>query len=131
MAFWPFLYEVKVEWRDLDAAGHVNNAVYLSYMESARIAAYFSLTGGVRAPDLDIILASASVDFRSAATFGDDLIVEVRPGKVGETSFTLAYRIVETKSTRLIAEGSSVCVAYDYAAGAKKPLSPLLRDALK
>lgn len=128
--FWPFRAEVKVTWRDLDAAGHVNNAVYLTYMETARMECYFALTGGSRAVDLDIILARASVDFRSAATLGDTLVVEVRPGRVGETSFVLLYTVKDKATGRLVAEGESVIVAFDYAKNAKRPLSPELRAKL-
>lgn len=129
-AFWPFVHDVRVEWRDLDAAGHVNNAVYLSYMESARTAAYLALKGGGGAHDVDIILARAVIDFRSAATMGDRLRIEVRPGRVGTSSFTLHYRIVEMATTRLVAEGESVAVAYDYEKKEKKPLDARLRAML-
>ena len=127
---WPFRTEIKVAWADLDAAGHVNNAKYVTYMETARVGLYFALTGGRRAKDLDIILARTVIDHRSAATLGETLVVEVRPGRVGETSFSLLYRITEKESGRLVAEGESVQVAYDYAAEAKRPLSPRLRAAL-
>ena len=127
---WPFRTQVKVAWADLDAAGHVNNAKYVSYFETARVELYFALTGGRRAEDLDIILARTVIDHRSAASLGETLVVEVRPGRVGETSFALHYRIAEKASGRLVAEGESVQVAYDYAAQAKKALAPALRAAL-
>lgn len=127
---WPFQHEVEVIWRDLDAAGHVNNAVYLTYMESARTKLYLQLRGGTRAGELDIILARASVDFRSAASMGDALVVEVRPGKVGETSFVLQYTVKDKKTGRLVCEGESVQVAYDYAKQQKKPIPPEVRKAL-
>lgn len=129
-SFWPFVHEVRVEWRDLDAAGHVNNAVYLSYMESARNSAYLAIVDGRDARDVDIILARAVVDFRSAATMGDRLRVEVRPGRVGETSFVLAYRVVDVATGKLVCEGESVVVAYDYEKKSKKPLAPRVRAAL-
>lgn len=128
--FWPYVHEVRVEWRDLDAAGHVNNAVYLSYMESARNSAYLAMKGGGGARDVDIILARAAIDFRSAATMGDHLRIEVRPGRVGDSSFTLHYRIVEVAAGRLVAEGESVAVAYDYEKKRKKPLDERLRTRL-
>lgn len=127
---WPFRLEIKVPWRDLDAAGHVNNAVYLSYMETARCEAYFALTGGRRAEDLDIILARASVDFRSPASMHEVLVVEVRPGRVGASSFALHYTIREKETGRLVAEGESVQVCFDYEAQSKKPVPDALRARL-
>lgn len=116
----PFRTRIKVAWSDLDAAGHVNNAKYVTYMETARVELYFALTGGSRAPALDIILARTLIEHRSAATLGDVVIVEVTPGRVGETSFTLHYRMTDEATGRLIAEAESVQVAYDYAKQAKK-----------
>jgi len=128
--FWPYRYELRVQWRDLDAAGHVNHAVYLTYMENARTTAYFELVGAERANELDIILARAVVDYRSAATMFDELVVEVTPGRVGETSFTLRYIITEKKSGRLLAEGETVQVFYDYAKQEKKKVPDALRAKL-
>ena len=130
VSFWPFVYDVRVEWRDLDAAGHVNHAVYLTYLESARTAAYFALMGGRRAADLDIILARAVVDYRSAATLHDALAVEVRPGRVGATSFTLEYAIRDKKDGRVVVEAETVQVCFDYAANEKKPVPDELRAKL-
>lgn len=130
MSFWPFRYDVRVEWRDLDAAGHVNHAVYLTYMESARTAAYFALSGGKGAAQLDIILARAEVDYRSAATLHDDLAVEVRPGRVGGSSFTLHYTITQKKDGRVVVEGETVQVCYDYAKNEKKKVPEALRAKL-
>lgn len=129
-SFWPFRIRIDVEWRDLDAAGHVNNAVYLSYMETARVRAYFALTGGQAAKDLDIILARATVDFRSPATLGETIEVEVRPGRVGETSFVLAYTLRDAASGRIVAEGESVLVSFDYARQTKRPVPDALRARL-
>lgn len=130
VAFWPFRYDVRVEWRDLDAAGHVNHAVYLTYMESARTAAYFALVGGKRAPDLDIILARAVVDYRSAATMHETLTIEVTPGRVGETSFALRYVVREKASGRVVVEAETVQVCYDYAKNEKKKVPAELRAKL-
>lgn len=128
---WPFVVEIKVPWRDLDGAGHLNNAVYFSYFEQARTEWYLAVRGlGSRVEDLDIILARTSCDFRSQATMGDVLQVLMRPGNVGTTSFGLRYEIREKSTQRLVAEGESVQVAFDYAANAKKPVPERVRAAL-
>lgn len=124
------MYEVRVVWGDIDGAGHVNNAKYLTYMESARVSCYFDIMGGVAPGQLDIILARATVDFRSQASMGETLVVEVRPGRVGASSFALLYTLREKVTGRLVAEGESVQVCFDYAKNAKKPVPAMLRDAL-
>lgn len=127
---WPFTLEIKVPWHDLDAAGHVNNARYFSYFEVARTELYMRLRTGSRWQDLDIILARTCCDFRSPAAFHEVLVVEVTPGEVGRTSFGLRYRITEKQSGRLVAEGDSVQVCFDYGRNEKKPIPDAVRAAL-
>lgn len=129
-AMWPVRYEVQVTWRDLDGAGHANNAVYVTWMESARVEAYFRLKGGERVADLDIILARTTIDYRSPALFRETIVVEVTPGAVGNSSFGLKYEMREKKTGRLVAEGESVQVMFDYAKHEKKPLPPEMRARL-
>lgn len=133
---WPFRHTVRVAWADLDAAGHVNNARYFGYMEDARVHCYFALKGegegaqGREARDLDIILARATCDYRSPARLHEEIVVEVRPGKVGASSFSLLYTLREKVTGKLVAEGESVLVSYDYAREAKKPIPEALRRQL-
>src|SRR5581483_5799742 len=111
--------------------GHVNNAVYFSYFEQARTEWYLQARGlGPRVQDLDIILARTSCDFRAQASMGETLQVLMWPGKVGTTSFGLRYEIREKRSQRLVAEGESVQVAFDYAKNEKKPVPDSIRAAL-
>lgn len=131
MSLWPVAVDIPVTWRDMDAAGHVNNAVYFTYMETARVETYFRMTGGRRAPELDIILARTSCDFRSPAQMGDVLVVNVSPIRVGEKSFTLAYRICDKATDRLVAEGESVQVMFDYATNRGKRVPDELRKLLE
>lgn len=129
---WPVEVEIKVPWRDVDAAGHVNNAVYFSYMETARAEAFLRARGlGRRWQDVDMILARAEADFRSAATMGDVLAVRTWPTRVGESSFALAYDIRDKATGRLVLEGATVQVMYDYAQQRKKPIPAELRAALE
>ncbi|MFI5254598.1 MAG: acyl-CoA thioesterase [Candidatus Limnocylindrales bacterium] len=121
-----FRYELPldVRFRDTDAMGHVNNAVYLTYFEAARAGYYRAVTGrsftGIDEEPVSIILARASVDFRAQAYFGEQLLVGCRTSWVGRSSFALAYRIVAAPDStrgagRLIAEGETILVTFDYA----------------
>lgn len=135
-SLWPLAVEVVVPWRDVDAAGHVNNAVYLSYLETARIQAWFRAKGidpaTVREPlgELDLIFAHVSVDYRSQARFGETLVVAVRPGRVGETSFQLLYEVRCKEDGRLVAEAESVQVCWDWERQAKKRVAEDVRGRL-
>jgi len=104
-----FVHREPVRFRDLDSVGHVNNAVYLTYLEQARIA-FLSRAGGE--DPLGMVVARIEIDFRSPARFGETIDVSVTPGRVGNTSFTLHHEL--RAGDRLIAEASTVLVAYDY-----------------
>jgi len=131
---WPVVVEIKVPWGDIDGAGHVNNARYFTYFETARVEAYFRMTGRAatsRIADLDIILASAKCDFRAQANMGDALLVSVRPTRVGETSFSLRYEIKRKADGALVAEGESVQVCFDYEKQQKRRVPDAMRKAIE
>jgi acyl-CoA thioester hydrolase len=110
-----------VEFRDVDVAGHVNNAVYLTYVETARIAYLSEVLGLDFAYEVSLILAHVSVDFRSPARFPETLEVGARVTRVGTKSFDMEH-VVRGEDGRLVLEASSVLVAYDYAANAPMPV---------
>jgi acyl-CoA thioester hydrolase len=121
----PFRYRhpIEIRFRDTDALGHVNNAVYLTYFEAARAGYYRAVTGNVfdseeGARRQSLIIARACVDFRAPAYFGQSLVVECGAAWVGRSSFALDYRItVAGEEQRLIADGQTVQVMFDYGAG--------------
>ncbi|HET7079673.1 MAG TPA: acyl-CoA thioesterase [Chloroflexia bacterium] len=87
---WGYSFPIVVRFNDLDAMGHVNNAVYLTYCEMARVG-YLRAVGGLGAfGQLDMILARAEVDYRMPIEFTDRLAVQVRATAIGTKSFTLA-----------------------------------------
>ncbi len=126
-----FTTEVQLRFRDLDAMGHVNNVVYLTYCELARTQFYMKHAFKRSLHDIDFILAHADIDYVSAAAWGDQIEVSVWPTKIGESSFTLAYEIREKRSNRLLARSSSVQVSYDYQTKKTKPIPPEFRKMLE
>jgi len=123
-----FVYRDAVRFRDLDGMNHVNNAVFMTYMESARIE-YFRGLGLGTNPLGDLILARAEVDFRSPIEFGEEVEVGVRVGRVGTKSFDLEQEL--RADGRLAAEGKFVLVAYDYSMSASRELPEKWRDQLE
>ena len=104
-----FVHRETVRFRDVDAMGHVNNAVFATYLEQARIA-YLSPNG---AQVEDMILARLEIDFRSPAEQGETIEIAVTATRVGTKSFDLEY--VVSAAGRVLAEAKTVLVAYDYA----------------
>lgn len=126
-----FETEIKVVFRDLDAMGHVNNATFFTYMETARTEYYFARSGSRDLTDLEFILARACCDFRSPANIGEVLVIRTWPMRIGTSSFTFRYEMREKSSGRLVAEGESVQVAYDYKFRKTVPLPEAFRKALE
>lgn len=110
-----FVHRERVRFRDLDALGHVNNAVYLTYLESARFAFLQHLGAVDTLEDLNIILARIEIDFRAPVGFGEEVEIAVRTSRFGTKSFDLGYEL--RVSGKLVAEAKSVLVAYDYGTG--------------
>jgi len=126
----PFRFRTPIEirFRDLDALGHVNNAVYFTYFEIAR-SAYFKAVHGrqYNVEDFAIVLTEASCHYRSPAFFGEPLIAEVATIAIRSRSFELRYRILAGETRRLVAEGRSVQLAYDHRTKRTIALSPTFR----
>jgi acyl-CoA thioester hydrolase len=120
MASFPYVRRERVRFRDCDLMGHVNNAVYSTYLEEARI----EVLGGLA----DVILARVEIDFRSELRAGEEVEVRTRCSRVGTKSFELEHEI--HADGRLAAEAKSVLVGYDYDLGQSVPLSDDLRDRL-
>jgi acyl-CoA thioester hydrolase len=119
---------IEIRWRDLDALGHVNNAVYATYLEEARDEWMQRALEG--AGDLwDYVLVRIAIDFRRELTQSDDaVLVRTRLTRIGTSSLTLREEIVKLDGT-LSAEAESVVVARDRATGASRPLTVAEREA--
>jgi acyl-CoA thioester hydrolase len=125
-----YRHRLSVRFRDCDAMGHVNHAVYFTYLEQCRLTFWRELTGAPT-PQTRIIIARAECDYRAPAHFGDELEVRLRVGEVGRSSFALEYEIAHAGSDRLIASGRTVQVSYDYDANKSMLLPDATRSLLE
>jgi acyl-CoA thioester hydrolase len=128
-----FSHRVEVRFRDCDPLGHVNNAVYLTYLEQARLFHWRGLWGfGIDTnPALPgVILARAEIDFRIPAKYGETLEVRIDVAAVGRTSFTYDYEIVDMQG-RVVASARTVQVMYDYTTGKPVPIPDEIRQKLQ
>jgi len=116
----PFSQLVHVRFRDCDAMGHVNNAVYSTYLEEARIGVLGGLT--------EFILARMEIDFRAELRAGEDVEIGTRCPRVGTKSFELEHEL--RAGGRVVATARSVLVAYDYEHGESVRVPDELRGRL-
>jgi acyl-CoA thioester hydrolase len=121
MEGFPVFTKIPVRFRDLDAKGHVNNAVYFTYWEIGR-AHYFERVFGARTvEDTNFILATIRCDFVSQVSYGEDLEVGIRIPSVGRSSFDFEYEL-RASGGRPAARAWSTQVLFDYAAQRKIPI---------
>jgi acyl-CoA thioester hydrolase len=125
-----YRHRLHVRFRDCDAMGHVNHAVYFTYLEQCRLTCWRELTG-TPSPHTRVIIARAECDYRAPAYFGDELEIRLNIGDIGRSSFTLTYEIAQVASGVLVAEGKTVMVSYDYTVGAPVPLPDATRSLLE
>jgi acyl-CoA thioester hydrolase len=127
---YAFRHRLAVRFRDCDAMGHVNHAVYFTYLEQCRLTFWREVTGGP-SPHTRVIIARAECDYRAPAHFGDELEVALQVGEIGRSSFVLLYTIANVATGQSIAEGRTVMVSYDYAAAKSVPLPDTTRSLLE
>ena len=107
---------VKVRWRDVDALGHVNHAVFLTYLEEGRDAFFIQTLGG----DPSYVVVRLEVDLRAEVRYEDQRVTErIAADRLGTTSLTTRATIV-TPGGEVAAEALVVTVNWD--AGNRKPV---------
>jgi acyl-CoA thioester hydrolase len=106
-----FRLPIQVRFRDLDSLRHVNNAVYLTYLEIARIEYWKAL--GFEPVRPSMLLARVEIDYLRPVLLDDQVEVAVRVCEMGTKSFVMAYEI--TANGSVAAKGSSVLVWFDHA----------------
>jgi acyl-CoA thioester hydrolase len=116
LADFPYVHWEEVHFRDLDALGHVNNAVYAGWLESARLRYYMQLME-LPLAELGLILAELTISYKAPVFFGERIAVGVRVAAIGTRSFTMDYRLVRESDAAVIASAKTVQVCYDYKLG--------------
>jgi len=124
-----FSIELPVQFRDLDVMGHVNNATYLQYMETARVELARKL-GQVREGFRPgFIIASARVEFKKPIRDERQITVSIWVSRIGDRSWDLDYTIRGPRGVQY-AVGRTTQVAYDYKTRAAVQVSGKLRTEL-
>jgi acyl-CoA thioester hydrolase len=123
-----FTHVEQVRFRDLDPMGHVNNDVFLTYIEQARFAFFAAVGAATELEDMNLIVARVEIDFKAPVRLGQEVEISVRASRFGTKSFDFDY--VLRVDGEVVAEAKSVQVAYDYARRETMPLPGEWRDRL-
>jgi acyl-CoA thioester hydrolase len=121
---------IEIRWRDLDVFGHVNNAVYLTYLEEARDEWLGHSLGD---PDevWNWVLAHIEIDYRRGLALADDTAVATcRLDRIGNSTIR-THEEVRTVGGELAAEARAVLVARDRHSGRSRSLTAAERAAFE
>ncbi len=126
-----FKLNIDVRFRDLDALGHVNNAVYFTYFEEGRKSFFDNLYPERDLYDFRFILAHLRCDFITQVTLKDRLTLHMTAGDIGRKSFKLYYELTGRKNYETVfAKAESVQVCYDYKSNETIRVSDELKQQL-
>lgn len=121
---------IEVRWRDVDNYGHVNNAVYLTYLEEVRDE-WLARTLRDDEAVWDYVIAHVSIDFRREVTQADDeVLATCRLERIGTSSVRTREQVVLPTGV-VAADASAVLVARDRTAGGSRPISAAEREAFE
>lgn len=132
---YPYEMTLEVAFRDIDAMGHVNNAVFFAYFETIRIKYIGEILeeSGLLASellDLPLILVEANCIYKSPALLTETLHIGTGISRFGNKSFDMLYR-VQGEDGRLVAYGKTVQVMYDYVSRSAFPIPEDVRDYVR
>jgi acyl-CoA thioester hydrolase len=126
-----FSTNIEVRFRDLDAMGHVNNAVFFTYFEEGR--KYFSkkVFEVSDLSDFKFIMAHIQCDFIRPIQFNDHAILQMWVKNIGTKSFSFEYRLVDFSDEAVVyATGESIQVCYDYKKNRSIEVPAKMREGL-
>jgi len=120
-----FIKNVDSRWRDMDAIGHINNATYLTYFETARVDFLKQLGFDLLKRDVDnsVILASMKVDYIKQSVHPSTYNIGCRITRLGNKSFDLFSAIFVEQELNPIVFGVFTLVAFNYKTQKTIPLN--------
>lgn len=124
----PFETAVEIRFQDLDALGHVNNAIYATYCEQARVR-FFEEAFDVGLSELNFVIANLEIDYRTPIEDTGEAVVGLGITDVGTTSFRFGYDVVYEGETAATAE--SVQVVVDPETKSSAPIPDRWRDPIE
>jgi acyl-CoA thioester hydrolase len=113
---YKFKTDISIRFSDIDARGHVNNAVYLTYFEVARFN-YWRDVAHWNLKEIGIVIGRSEIHYLKPVTIDDTLVCYVRVTRIGNSSFDVMHVLTKTtdKGQEICTTCKTVCISYDYA----------------
>ena len=122
------LVPIQVRFRDTDAMGHVNNAVYLTYLELARMEYWAKISQVRDYSKVNFALGRVEIDYKSPVVLGEKVAVGIRCTKLRGASFNIEYAIFAGEPPRLATYAKSIQVMLDDKTGKPTRIPPEYRQ---
>lgn len=122
------VYSQQVEWGDMDSFGHVNNVIYYTYAQNARI--HYNSQLDLFNDRSFSVMAASSCRYFKPVFYPDTLWIGVRVKKIGNTSLIHEYTYYSTALNTIVASGESVLVYLDRDSGQKKNIDDAKKSAI-
>lgn len=123
---------MRLRWGEMDALRHLNNVAYFRYFEEARIHWFETLGVDYGDEGEGPILGSIDNRFVKPAIYPADVLIELRVGRIGNSSFALGHAMrLESDPAVVFAQGEAVMVWIDIASGKSRPLPTHIRKLLQ
>ena len=110
-----FHHNIQTRWKDMDSFGHINNAVYLTYIEDARTTLF--KRWNLKSQNTSVIVASLKIDYFIQIKHPSKLIIGSKISRIGNTSFDIQSAIFIDGLKKPAALSLVICVCYDYENG--------------
>ncbi|MEH6576034.1 MAG: thioesterase family protein [Amphritea sp.] len=120
-----------VRWGDMDAYGHVNNALYMRYLEEARVQFLAEIGAAMDGKGIDPVVINVGCTFLRPLTYPATIIINSYVGEIGRSSFMVHYELSTVANPgTLYSEGYSKVVWMDHNSGRSVPLPASIRNRI-
>lgn len=128
---YKFRTPISIRFSDIDSVGHVNNAVYLTYFESARFS-YWKEAIGWDFSRTGVILGRSEINYLKPVTLHDNIACYVRVVRIGNSSFDVMYLLVKITAAgeEICTTAKTVCVCYDHKTKTSVPIPDEEREKM-
>ena len=125
-------YPLQLRFNDIDSLGHVNNSVYFTFYDLGK-SRYFETVKkqSIDWRKADVVIANVNADFLSPIYSYEQVAVETCCVEIGNRSFKLMQRIVNTTTGEVKGICRTIMVGFDVEAGVSAPISDELKDAIR
>lgn len=120
---YKFKTPISIRFSDIDAVGHVNNAIYLTYFEVARFN-YWREIIGWNLQENGVVVGRSEVNYLKPITLDDEIFCYLRVSRIGNSSFDVMHLLVKTTpdGEEICTTGKTVCISYDYSVNKSVPI---------